>query len=388
MATIAVIACSAVMVLAIIIFLIVWFNSDTGSEPELIEVPTLLGQDFEALPDNPNYTIKLHDKVHDSQYPAGQIMDQNPKPGEQMNKGDTIYVTVSLGATPQTVLMPNLIPNWKQEDAQRALDNLTMNLNVIIKEENHDEIPAGEVIRTEPVADTELTEGQDVTLYVSLGMEFKTGLMKDIVGYEKDAAHAELIAQPLDLDITYEEIFDSETPVGCVVRTNPEADTEITTGEKITVYISKGPQTIKLTNVLNLTVDSAVNILKGDGLKNYKIETVENEKEKDTVIELRVDGNRVEPNTEVSVDTTVTIVVSMGPAAQVKKTVPIKLPEDALPPYTVTVELAGTTIFAQDIPEGFTGDTISVEMTGSGVQEYGVYIDGRLSITAKVDFTK
>ena len=387
-ATIAVIACSAVMVLAIIIFLIVWFNSDTGSEPELIEVPTLLGQDFEALPDNPNYTIKLHDKVHDSQYPAGQIMDQNPKPGEQMNKGDTIYVTVSLGATPQTVLMPNLIPNWKQEDAQRALDNLTMNLNVIIKEENHDEIPAGEVIRTEPVADTELTEGQDVTLYVSLGMEFKTGLMKDIVGYEKDAAHAELIAQPLDLDITYEEIFDSETPVGCVVRTNPEADTEITTGEKITVYISKGPQTIKLTNVLNLTVDSAVNILKGDGLKNYKIETVENEKEKDTVIELRVDGNRVEPNTEVSVDTTVTIVVSMGPAAQVKKTVPIKLPEDALPPYTVTVELAGTTIFAQDIPEGFTGDTISVEMTGSGVQEYSVYIDGRLSITAKVDFTK
>ena len=387
-ATIAVIACSAVMVLAIIIFLIVWFNSDTGSEPELIEVPTLLGQDFEALPDNPNYTIKLHDKVHDSQYPAGQIMDQNPKPGEQMNKGDTIYVTVSLGATPQTVLMPNLIPNWKQEDAQRALDNLTMNLNVIIKEENHDEIPAGEVIRTEPVADTELTEGQDVTLYVSLGMEFKTGLMKDIVGYEKDAAHAELIAQPLDLDITYEEIFDSETPVGCVVRTNPEADTEITTGEKITVYISKGPQTIKLTNVLNLTVDSAVNILKGDGLKNYKIETVENEKEKDTVIELRVDGNRVEPNTEVSVDTTVTIVVSMGPAAQVKKTVPIKLPEDALPPYTVTVELAGTTIFVQDIPEGFTGDTISVEMTGSGVQEYNVYIDGRLSITAKVDFTK
>ena len=387
-ATVAIIACSAVMVLAIVVFLIVLLNDGTGNQPELIEVPSLIGQDFDTLAQNPNYEVKLNERVHDSQYLPGQIINQNPLPGDSIRKGETIYVTVSLGPVQQAVKMPNLIPDWKREDAERALSNLGLNLDVQIEEENHDQIPQGEVIRTDPVADTELTAGQKVTLYISLGMEFKTGYMQDVVGYEKDAAHAVLIAQPLDLDITYEEIFDPEVPAGCVVRTNPEKNTEITTGEKITVYISKGPQTVKLTNVLNLTVDSAVSILKGDGIKNYKIETVENEKAKDTVIELRVDGQPVEPGTDVSVEATVVIVVSMGPAAQVTKTEKIMLPEEAIPPYTVTVDLAGTPIFAQDITEDFTGDSISVEMTGSGVQEYHVYIDGKLAITAKVDFTK
>ena len=284
--------------------------------------------------------------------------------------------------------MLDIQTEWTREQAEEALDNLGIGLTVKVQPEHHETIPAGKVIKTDPVAGTVLTTGQEITLYISLGVEYKTGEMMDLIGYEKEAAHAVLYAQPLDLDVTYEEIFDAQTPVGCVVKTNPEKGEEITTGEKITVYISKGPQRVKLTNVLNLTVDSAVNILKGDGIKNYKIETVENAKAKDTVIELRVDDQVVEPGTEVSIESTVVIVVSMGPAAQVTKTIVIQLPEEALPPHTVRVELGEVSIFEEQIPEDSDQTSISVEMTGSGIQKYYVYIIEALSITAEVDFTK
>ena len=296
---------------------------------------------------------------------------------------------VSLGAAPEIKTMPNLVPGWKQADAERALDNLLLDLKIVVKEENNNEVPAGEIIRTEPVADTALAVGQEVVLYVSLGV--KPGVMPDLIGYDQETVEAIMATQSmkqLNLEIVYEEIFDQEVPQGSVVRTNPEADVEIKSGDLITIYVSKGKEKIELPNVLNLSADSAVNILKTEGIENYKLEPVENEKPKDTVLELKVDGVTVEPGTEIDLKATVTIVVSTGPAVKKTKTVEVALPEDVIPPYKVSVYLAGTLIFEQDIPEENEAESISVDMTGSGVQEYSVYIGSTIFITKEVDFTK
>ncbi len=375
-ATIAIIACSAVMVLAIVIFLVVLFSDGSGPEPQLIEVPSLLGQDFESLQESPDYQIKLNEKVHDSQYPAGQIIDQKPEPGEQIKKGEVIYVTVSLGEVPKVVNMPN-VATWELSEAERALNNLGINLQLKVTQENHDEVPEGSVIRTEPEADAPLTTGQEVTLFVSLGMEFKTAVMPDIIGYEKDDAKKILENQNLALDITFEEIHDSATEEGCVVKTNPEADESLSTGDAVTVYISKGAQLVPMSAVLNLNVDTAVNILKSDGFAKYTIETVVNSKQKDTVIELRVDGKTVSPGDKVDVDKTVTLVVSLGttPTQDVTKNVVIDLKGMAKDQSCeVRITRNNQVVFDKTVPVGTASVTLE-NQTGSGRQTYMIIID-------------
>lgn len=375
-ATIAIIACSAVMVLAIVIFLVVLFSDGGSSNTQLIEVPSLLGQDFEALPESPDYQVKLNEKVHDNEYPAGQIMGQKPAAGEQIKKGETIYVTVSLGEVPKAVTMPN-VATWELSEAERALNNLGINLQLKVTPENHDQVPEGSVIRTEPEADAPLTTGQEVTLFVSLGMEFKTALMPDIIGYEKDDAKKTLDNQNLALDITFEEIHDSTTEEGCVVKTNPEADESLSTGDTVTVYISKGAQLVPMSAVLNLNVDTAVNILKSDGFAKYTIETVVNSKQKDTVIDLRIDGKSVSPGDKVDVDKTVTLVVSLGttPTQDVTKNVVIDLKGMAKnEPCEVRITRNNQVVFDQTVPAGTASVTLE-NQTGSGRQTYMIVID-------------
>ena len=388
-ATIAIIACSAVMVLAIVIFLVVLFSDGTGGKPEYVDIPQLIGRDYEEAKDDSSLGVQitLNDRLYSNEYPEGQIIDQNPSVGGQIAKGSVIAVDVSLGAKPEPIYMPDLAEQELSE-AERALNVLGIKLQLKVERENHDTVPEGKVIRTEPAADTELIADQEVVLYVSLGVEFKTGLMLDVVGYKKEDAKKVLEDQNLALDITFEEIYDSTIQAGCVVKTIPEADEELSTGDTVTVYISKGAQLVPMSAVLNLNVDSAVNILKSDGFNNYTIETVEDVKKKDTVIELQVDGQTVRPGDKVDAGKTVTLVVSLGQSATVRKRVVIQLPEDYLEQYTLSVYLDGSKVYEENIPEGYDKSSIEIELAGSGVMPIKLYANDTLYLESEVDFTK
>ena len=377
-ATIAVIACSAVMVFAIIIFLVVLFSDGSRAESAYVEIPNLIGKNYDEVKNDTSFgvEIKLNDKQYNSEYPAGQIINQNPREGGQIAKGSTIAVDVSMGEAPKVVKMP-MVVEWELSEAERALNNLGMNLQIKVEKENHDEVAAGKVIRTNPSAETELTTNQEVTLFVSLGMEFKTAAMPDVVGYEKDAAKNVLESQQLALEITFEEIYDSGIAAGRVVKTAPEADETLSTGDVVTVYISKGAQLVPISAVLNLNVDSAVNILKGDGFVHYTIETVEASKQKDVVIELRVDGKSVAPGDKVDVSKVVTVVVSLGPNTpqEITKAVVINLKGMADEgECDVRIERDNQVVYDARVPQGTASVTLE-NQTGSGKQTYVIIID-------------
>ncbi len=374
-ATIAIIACSAVMVIAIIIFLVVLFSDGTGGKPELVDVPNLLGMEYDTLQEKyPDFNVKKDKEVYDDTYPAGQIIEQTPAFGDQIGKDETIYVVVSLGPVPKVVKMPNVV-GWELSQAERALNNLGMNLQFKIEEENNDEVPNGGVIRTEPMAETELTAGQEIKLIVSLGMEMKTATMPDVVGDKLDSAKKILDSQELNLEIVEEQIYDSKVPAGDVVRTEPEAGGELTTGQTVTLYVSQGPQLLEIRNVLNLSVDSAINVLKSDGFVNYKIETVESAKQKDTVIELRVEDKVVNPGDKVDASKMITIVVSASGSTTVTKDVVINLRGSANDSECdVRVIRNNQVVFNQTVPMGTITITIP-KQTGSGAQKYEVVID-------------
>ena len=387
-ATAAIIACSAVLVLAIVVFLVVLFSDGAGSAPETIEVPNLIGENFEELENNPDYIVKLNERVHDDEYEEGLIITQKPEAGEQMSKGESIYVTVSLGEVPATVPMPDL-EGQELEMAERAIDNLNMNLTIKIVHENHDDIPKDSVIRTDPEAGTLLETGQEIKLVVSLGVENKVSSMLNVVGYEKDKAKKVLEDQKMDLQLTFEEVYDSEVEEGLVIRTDPEAEEEIITGDKVTVYVSKGAQLLPMSSVLNLNVDTAINILKTDGFAHYNIETVKSEKPKETVIAIKVDGKEVKAKEQIDAGKTVTLEVSLGPetAAQITKSVSIDLRKMAESgECAVVIKRDNKVVYEKTVPQGTT--SIKLEnQTGSGKVKYFITVDEMESWEQEEDFS-
>lgn len=64
--------------------------------------------------------------------------------------------------------MPEL-KNQSKENAKSILDAMNLNLRITYLEEESDDIASGNVTRTVPASDSQLSRGQQVTVYVSKG---------------------------------------------------------------------------------------------------------------------------------------------------------------------------------------------------------------------------
>ena len=354
-ATIAIVACSVVMVVAVVIFLIVLLGGGNVSQPKLIEVPNLIGADYKALPQYPGFEIRLNDEVHDDEYEAGCIIDQNPKAGEMVADPNDIFVTVSLGPAPKTVYMPDLV-NKESNEANRMLDNLMLNLNVVINEEFSETVVADKVIRTDPAVNAELKTGQTVTLYVSKGPEIQTTEMPDLRERPLEDAQKILENKEMKLEITVEEVYDAQVEFGVVIKTVPEQGQELQTGQKVIITVSKGPQKAKMPDVRERNIADAVSMLATAGFSDYGIESEHSEVEKDRVID-----QSVAPDEEVEITTKIILKVSKGPAEEtvqpVTKNVTIDLRGAAEGgECEVKVTRDGQLVFSQKVPQG----TVSV----------------------------
>ena len=382
-ATVAIISCSVVAVIAVVVFMVALLGGGMlGQKEKYVDVPLLIGQNFDELPEYAGLQI-IKDEVYDDLHPSGKILDQNPNAGDQVVEGTKIVVTVSMGPTPQKIVMGDL-ENMSEDRARSYLENQNLNLLIQIKEEYSDKIAEGNVIRTEPAEGVELTTGMQVTLYVSKGPEILTGNMPNVVDREKDAAVATLKKQNLDLQISLEEVYDSSIAEGNVVRTEPAMGEELKTGQNVRLYISKGPETEVMPNVIGMSVDKACNIITNAGFKTPKIEYVPSQEEKATVV-----TQSVEKNTEIPLDTEILLEISEGPqetVSTVTKDVVIGLRgSTAAAECRVSVIRDGSVVFSGTVAQGV--DSITVPgQTGSGTVYYEVVINDSDGWIEKVSF--
>ena len=262
-ATVAIIACAAVALIAVIVFLIVLFGSVLGNNKELVKVPTLLGQNYEQLRDqyefSENFRIRLNserDYNYSSQYEAGEIMDQNPEPGKEVAKGTYIYVTVSIGPEPEVKEMID-VAGKTAEEARSMLKALDMNLIVMEEPVFDDEVEPGIVVSFDPAVGTKLTEGQTIKLNVSEGPEIQEGEMPDLVGNRVEDASKKLDNQDLELDIQVEEEENMDYEEGTVFRTSPAAGDTIRTGDTVTLFVAKGMKKELMPSLTGMTQEDA-----------------------------------------------------------------------------------------------------------------------------------
>ncbi len=238
-AAVAVVACSAVAVIAIVVFLVAIFNGALLSrEQTLVDVPYLVGTVYtENLAEQyPDLVFRLQPQQYDSTYSKGQIMSQEPSGGSQVSKGTEVFLTVSLGEEPLVKVMDDLT-NVTEEVAKAFLTG--QGFNPLVRYESNTVIQEGNVIRTDPAKGAELKEGQTVNLWVSTGPEIKFAKLPSVVGMMKDNA-VKLLNERGFVNVRTFSV-ESDSPEGQVVTQSGEKETEMDVNTEIILEISKGP---------------------------------------------------------------------------------------------------------------------------------------------------
>ena len=304
---------------------------------DTIVVPNFVGMEIEKInpEDYPELNIDITGATYEynENYTKGQVFDQSPKANDRVKGGKTRTVTLKVSLGNETNKMPNVV-NQTDSSAIAQLNAMELGLKITTKEESSETVLAGYVIRTEPAADTELTKNQAVTVYVSLG----STKMPELKNQTKANAEALLDAMGLNLKYTFLEEESDDVAEGNVTRTEPASKSELSKGQNVTVYISKGNGKVDVPPVEGLDVMDAIKLLRDAGLK-YETKRVFNEKEeKDRVIH-----QSEKANTQVPKDTIVVLEVSDGPAPTDPPTQPTTPPTEPTEPSTEpsTEEAAG-----------------------------------------------
>jgi len=332
-ATTAVVICSGVAVVAIIIFLVALFNGALlNQEKDLVEVPYLegemYGEGFAAR--YSDFTIRMQPKEYSPAYDAGQIMHQEPSGGSLVQKGSDLWITVSMGEEPPVRKMDNFV-GVSVDEAKVVLENL--GYTVLTRPEASFVYEAGLVTRTDPAVDTELVTGQTVYFYVSTGPSVVEAKMPNVVGMEAGRAK-ELLTQ-LGFTAVKTEYVESRKNKDEVIYQSVDSNTEVDVTTEITLLLSEGPP------------------------------------------------ETTAPTTEPETETTVPTETEPEPiTVRVGIVVPIR-DED----YALDVCVHGTKeALTTKLVAAGSGNT-TVELTGIGTMEFDLYINGVYENTLKVKFS-
>ncbi len=329
-ATIAIVACSVVAVIAIIIFMALLLNGGfLNQNKDLVDVPNLVGQYYEQVKDNEDFEIVLQSSRYDEEAEEGKILEQTPTAEEgKKERGIKIFVVVSMGKEPEVPVMED----WASQmlDAAQVKAYLDgQGYYVMVRDEANDQVEKGYIIRTEPEAGTELTPGQKIILVVSTGPEIKTAKVPNVVGSD---------------------------------------------------------------------LENAVKILYGNGFKNLRYEEVESSKPKGEVVRQSINKNE-----EVDVTTEIVLEISLGPVETtvppttqpevtdpelVTKKITIMLPTGMTEPYELALRQGEVDILDPVTIDDVTQTELIVELTGFDIQRYQLYVnDEPYGDPIYVDFT-
>ena len=201
---------------------------------ERFAIPLVIGQTqgtAENLILAQGFTVGEIEFVEDSGWQVGTVFDQDPLPGPLLPSGTPIDLMVATG--------PGLlvVPDVKGLPGSEALSVLAQSgLRWAETSEISDDVPAGQVIRTEPGAGGGVAATQQVVVVISEGPELL--VVPDVVGLPSVEAYANLT----DLGLTWVEVVEASHTVvaGGVIRTEPGAGEQVDVGSEVVVVISGG----------------------------------------------------------------------------------------------------------------------------------------------------
>ena len=179
---------------------------------------------------------------------------------------------------------------------------------------------------------------------------------------------------------------------GKVIRTEPKAGTEMEPGQNEVVYVSTGPRTAAVPNVVGLSAEIAKKQLTDLGFTRVETEKVRSDRPEGEVVD-----QSVEKDTQLKLDEKIVLKVSKG-GGETQSTEATEETKDenttvsvrfSVPnrtePYLLTILQDGAVVVEDaKVPAGVS--EYIVTLTGKGTKEYDIYVDGEKFVTQKVAF--
>jgi eukaryotic-like serine/threonine-protein kinase len=263
---------------------------------EKVDVPRVVGsQVLDARERMEKAGFEVRETRAPSPEDIGEVVDQDPDPGEEAEKGSTVTLEVSEG--PGSVRVPS-VENLPQRTAIKQLNEAGLKANVDL--ESSDSVRKGLAIRTVPREGVEVQRNTRVRLLVSSGAEQIT--VPDVVGLSRDSAEGRLRDEGLGVSV---EEAESDEPEGEVISQSPGGASRVARGSRVTITVSQGRPQVQVPDVTGLSPGAASSRLSALGLVPVRRERKVTQADEDGVVL----DQRPAPGSEVERGRTVIIVV-------------------------------------------------------------------------------
>ena len=240
--------------IALVVGGIVLFNAlSKDDQPSSFAMPTVTGA---LLEDGTKVLIDAGLQVNppiianDPAFPEGAIVLTEPAAGVTVQRGQAVTIYYNPVKTPFAL---DDMTGKTQEEAVALLQGLGLVVTVVT-EENPD-VEAGKVIRTDPAAGAQVKQGDPITIVVSAAKNEVS--VPPIAGLSQTDAQATLTNATYAFVVTVVEEPSQTVDAGLAIRTDPAASELVAKGSPITLYVSSGPEPVKVPPLENLTEAAA-----------------------------------------------------------------------------------------------------------------------------------
>jgi len=224
--------------------------------------PDVLGQSFDQASSSlsaEGLVLQATAEEYSETVPPGSILATDPSPGDGIRPGGTVGAVVSLG--PERYAVPD-VRGATPTEATAAI--VEAGLATAGRTEAYDDqVPAGQVARTDPAIGEPVPPDTPVDLVVSKGPEPVE--LPDITGKKQSVATKRL--EEAGLQVTATKEFSTSVAQGRVVSMSPKAATVVDSGSTVEIVVSKGPPPVEVPNLIDMRRKAAVEELQRLGLQ-------------------------------------------------------------------------------------------------------------------------
>ena len=235
-----------------------YFLSGPGSYEATPDVVGLQEADARSQIESLGFAIGTVTPEPSLDVPAGEVLSMSPASGQHLAPGTTIDLTVSSG--PAILDVPQVV-GLTETQAQFAIVQAGFAFDPATTLYQFSDRKAGDVLAAtdgqgQPLP-AQMAEQQPIRLVVS------AGIIPDVVGYGQSVAIDRLEEVGLVATVASSQ-FSESVPSGNVIAAEPATD-PVRPGDTINLTVSKGPDLVKVPNVVGMTVKDAIATLEAAG---------------------------------------------------------------------------------------------------------------------------
>ncbi|TNY36251.1 Stk1 family PASTA domain-containing Ser/Thr kinase [Thermomonospora catenispora] len=256
---------------AVILGWAVWYQVAGQYERVPEQIVGMKLEDAKRLLAENGLVVRTGPSAYSDKVPKGHVVTSDPGPGQRVEAGGVVTLTLSKGKEP--IPVPDTAGK-SLEEARKILQDAGFTPGEVIRESSQT-IPKDQVIRTAPKAGKKVSPDQPVDIVVSSGME-----MPNLVNVNAEQAANQLRAMGLEVKIEERDLPDQ--PRDVVLEQNPPPGTGVSRGDQVTLVVNKkdcilapinpfchenegGPDALPVPTVLGQDVKAAVQALRGAG---------------------------------------------------------------------------------------------------------------------------